>query len=139
MENWIVLALLSMFFAGLTSVLAKFGLKNVSGDIALVVRTAVVFVFVIINSFVLKQYGQMSSLTSRDALFLILSGITTSLSWLFYYRAIKIGNVSSIAAIDKGSIVVTIILSAIFLHEVLTWKVIVGASMIVGGLFVLIS
>jgi transporter family protein len=137
MQNWIVLALLSMFFAGLTSVIAKFGLKGISADLGLAVRTVIVFIFVTLNFFVWQNVKQIGQLTKSNLLFLGISGITTSLSWIFYYRAIKIGNVSQVALIDKGSILITLLLSFTLLREPVTPKIMVGAGLILAGLIVL--
>ena len=137
MQNWIVLALLSMFFAGLTSVIAKFGLKNISADLGLAVRTIIVFIFVTLNFFAWQNVKQIGQLTKSNLLFLGISGITTSLSWIFYYRAIKIGNVSQVALIDKGSILITLLLSFTLLKEPVTPKIMVGAGLILAGLIVL--
>jgi bacterial/archaeal transporter family protein len=137
MQNWIVLALLSMFFAGLTSVIAKFGLKNISADLGLAVRTIIVFIFVSLNFFAWQNVKQIGQLTKSNLLFLGISGITTSLSWIFYYRAIKIGNVSQVALIDKGSILITLLLSFTLLKEPVTPKIMVGAGLILAGLIVL--
>jgi bacterial/archaeal transporter family protein len=137
MQNWIILAILSMFFAGLTSVIAKFGLKGISADLGLAVRTVIVFIFVTLNFFVWQNVKQIGQLTKSNLLFLGISGITTSLSWIFYYRAIKIGNVSQVALIDKGSILITLLLSFTLLKEPVTPKIMVGAGLILAGLIVL--
>jgi transporter family protein len=137
MQNWIVLALLSMFFAGLTSVIAKFGLKGISADLGLAVRTVIVFIFVTLNFFLWQNVKQIGQLTKSNLLFLGISGITTSLSWIFYYRAIKIGNVSQVALIDKGSILITLLLSFTLLKEPVTPKIMLGAGLILAGLIVL--
>lgn len=137
MQTWIIYALLSMLFAGFTSVIAKFGLKNVSGDLGLAIRTCTVFVLVWINTFAFKHYQQMGNLTRKDVLFLCFSGLTTTLSWIFYYKAIKIGNVSEVALIDKGSIIITLLLSFFILNEPFTMKILVGAGLIMAGLLVL--
>ena len=100
-----------MVFAGLTSVIAKAGLKNVSSDTGLAVRTIFVFVFVWLNIFLSNNMKDFSNLTKKDVLLLGISALTTSLSWIFYYKAIKVGNVSEVALIDKASILMTIILS----------------------------
>lgn len=136
MKNYQVLALISMLFAGLTSVIAKAGL-NVSADTALAIRTVFVFGFVLINVLCFKNFDEFSKLTKSDVLFLGISGFTTALSWIFYYRAIKIGDVSQVALIDKGSILITITLATIFLGESLTWKTALGGLMILGGIAVL--
>ena len=137
MQTWIIYALLSMLFAGFTSVIAKFGLKNVSGDLGLAIRTCTVFVLVWINTIAFKHYQQMGNLTQKDIMFLCISGLTTTLSWIFYYKAIKIGNVSEVALIDKGSIIITLLLSFFILNEPFTMKVLVGAGLIMAGLLVL--
>lgn len=137
MKNWVLFALISMFFAGVTSVIAKLGLKNVSSDTGLAVRTVTVFILVWANAIAFQSFKDFRNLTQSDIIFLTISGITTSLSWIFYYKAIKIGNVSQVALIDKGSIIITIILSLVILNEQFTWKTAVGGGLILGGLLVL--
>ena len=126
-----------MFFAGLTSVIAKMGLRNVSSDTGLAVRTIIVFVIVWLNVFIFQSVKDFRNLTRMDVIYLAISGVTTSLSWIFYYKAIKIGNVSQVALIDKGSIIITLLLSFIVLNEQFTWKVGVGGSFIIVGLLIL--
>lgn len=138
MPTWIVYALASMFFAGLTSVIAKFGLKNVSGDLALAIRTTMLFILIWLNALVFRHTSQLQLLTKKDVFFLCLSGLTTTLSWIFYYRAIKIGDVSIVASIDKASLVITIIMAFFFLKEPITPKVLLGAGLITAGTLVLV-
>lgn len=138
MPTWILYAIASMFFAGLTSVIAKFGLKNVPSDLGLAIRTTVVFILIWINAFSLKHTKYMSDFTKKDIIFLSISGLTTTLSWIFYYRAIKLGDVSVVASIDKASLVITIILAFFFLKEPLTPKVLLGAGLITAGTLVLV-
>jgi transporter family protein len=126
-----------MFFAGLTSVIAKFGLKNVSGDAGLAVRTSFVFLLVWLNAISFRHVRDLGNLTSKDVLFLCISGLTTTLSWIFYYRAIKIGDVSVVAVIDKASIVITLLLSFWLLKEPFTWRIAVAAALIISGLLIL--
>jgi len=126
-----------MIFAGLTAVIAKFGLKNVSGDTGLAVRTTVVFLLVWLNAISFKHIRDFNQLTAKDILFLAISGLTTTLSWIFYYRAVKMGNVSVVAVIDKASIVITLILSFWLLKEPFTWRIAVAALLIISGLLVL--
>src|SRR3954463_12222488 len=102
MPTWVLYALASMFFAGLTSVIAKFGLKTVSGDLGLAIRTTMVFALIWINALAFRHTQQLHMLTKKDVVFLCISGITTALSWIFYYRAIKIGDISVVAGIDKA-------------------------------------
>ena len=137
METWIIYAILSMIFAGLTAVLAKFGLQNINPDLGLGIRTSVIFVIILAIIIIGEKYKDFSLLTGKQLMFLIVSGLTTTLSWLFYYRAIKDGPVSYIAAIDKGSIVIAILLSIILLKEPVTLKLLIGASLMVGGTLVL--
>lgn len=138
MPLWILYALASMLFAGLTSVIAKFGLKNVSGDLGLAIRTTMVFALVWINAVAFNHTRFLNNFTRRDIIFLCISGVTTTLSWIFYYRAVKIGNVSIVAGIDKASLVITILLAFFFLKEPLTPKVLIGAGLITAGTLVLV-
>lgn len=126
-----------MVSAGLTAVIAKAGLKNVAADTGLVIRTCFVFMFVWINMLAFNQVKDFSNLTTKDVFLLGISALTTSISWIFYYKAIKIGQVSEVALIDKASILVTILLSVIFLHEQITWKVGMGATFIIIGLLIM--
>lgn len=138
MPHWLIYALLATFFAGLTSVLAKFGISKINSDLGLAIRTSIVFVLVWLNLFAWSGVKGIEQLTSKSFLFLVLSGITTSLSWIFYYRAMKLGTVSYVASIDKGSIVITILLSVALLKEPLTPKLFFGAVVIFIGLVILI-
>lgn len=139
MEKWILYAIFSMLFAGLTSVIAKFGMKDLSSDTALAVRTAVVFSIVIANAFLFRNaFIELQQTSVKNLLFLAISGITTSLSWIFYYRAMKEGQVSYVASIDKASIVVTLLLSFIILKEPITAKLLAGAAFILTGMIILI-
>lgn len=137
MKTWIGFALLSMLFAGITSVLAKFGLKNVSGDAGLAIRTSAVFAFVWLNTLAFGYVREIPRLSKQDLLFLCLSALTTTLSWIFYYRAMKAGEVSVVAGIDKASIVVTLLLSWWLLREPMTPKVVIGAALVLAGMLVL--
>jgi len=137
MKQYQIFALISMAFAGLTSVIAKAGLKNVSGDAGLAVRTSFVFVLIWLNTVAFNHVKDFANLTRKDVLLLGISGLTTTMSWIFYYKAIKIGNVSEVALIDKASILITLTLSFLFLNEQFTLKIAIGALMIMGGLLVL--
>jgi transporter family protein len=137
MKNWIVYALISAGFAGLTSVIAKFGLKNISGDLGVAIRTTAVLLFVWVNVLVFGYAKQFPNLTRTDLIFLIISGLTTALSWIFYYKAIKIGEVSLVASIDKASLLITIFLSLWLLKEPLSPKLIIGSLLILMGTVVL--
>lgn len=137
MSNAILYALLSMLFAGVTAVIAKLGLRNISGDAGLAVRTSVVFALVWINAIAFRHVRDFPNLTWRDVGFLAISGITTTLSWIFYYRAIKLGDVSTVAIIDKASIVITLVLSFFLLREPFTWRMAIAAALILSGLLIL--
>jgi len=139
MERWKLFAVISMLFAGMTSVIAKFGMKNLSSDVALSIRTMVVFAIVIANAFLLNNaMTEIRNAPKSNLIFLAISGITTSLSWIFYYRAMKEGQVSYVVSIDKASIVVSLLLSFIILKEPLTAKVLTGAAFILTGMLILI-
>lgn len=137
MKQYQIFAIISMIFAGLTSVIAKAGLKNVASDTGLAVRTSFVFFLIWLNIFAFNNTKDFANLTKRDILLLSISGFTTTISWVFYYRAMKVGNVSEIALIDKGSIIITLALSFFFLNEQFTWKIAVGGLMIIGGILIL--
>ncbi len=137
MKQFQIFAVISMIFAGLTSVIAKAGLKNVSGDTGLAVRTSFVFILIWLNVFVFNHSKDFANLTKKDVFLLACSGLTTTLSWIFYYKAIKIGNVSEVALIDKASILITLLLAILFLNEQFTWKIALGGTLILSGLLVL--
>lgn len=137
MKQYQIFAIIAMVFAGLTSVIAKAGLKNVASDTGLAVRTSFVFFLIWLNILVFNNTKDFANLTKRDILLLGISGFTTTISWIFYYRAMKVGNVSEIALIDKGSIIITLALSFFFLNEEFTWKIALGGLMIIGGLLIL--
>ena len=131
-------AILSMIFAGLTSVLANYGLQNIHPDLGLGIRTATIFFIITASNLIGARYKQLPLLTGKQTLLLIVSGITTTLSWLFYYRAMKDGLVSYVAAIDKASIVITLLLSFLLLKEPATPKILVGGGLIFIGMLVLV-
>ncbi|MBN8836551.1 MAG: EamA family transporter [Sphingobacteriia bacterium] len=138
METWVIYAILSMVFAGITSVLAKYGLQNVHPDLGLGIRTATIFFIITALNIVGAKYKQIHLLNGKQTFLLIASGITTTLSWLFYYRAMKDGLVSYVAAIDKASIVITLVLSFILLKEPVTPKIMAGAGLIFIGMLILV-
>lgn len=137
MKQYQIFALISMLFAGLTSVVAKAGLKNVAADTGIAIRTSFVFIFIWFNIIVFNNYKDFCNLNKKDFLLLGISAATTAISWVFYYRAIKIGTVSEVALIDKGSIIITLVLSFIFLNEQFTWRIALGGLMIIGGILIL--
>ncbi len=117
MEKWVLYAFASMVFAGFTSVIGKLGLTGICGDLGLVIRTCFVFVFVLLFAGALVPGGHLQAVTLRNVLWLGLSGVTTARSWVICYRALKLGEVSNVALIDKGSVVVALLLSWWLLHE----------------------
>jgi transporter family protein len=142
MENslniWWIYALLSAFFAALTTIFAKIGIENVDANLATAVRT-VVIVF-IAWGIVLAQgnFSQLATISARSLIFLVISGVATGLSWIFYFQALKLGKAAQVAPIDKTSVVMVILFSAIFLHEPLTLKVILAGCLIAIGTLVLV-
>lgn len=135
--NWIVWALLSAFFAGITAVLAKIGVEHVGSSLATAIRTTVVLVITWAIAFATAPAGPIEMPGRRTLLFLALSGAATGLSWLCYFRALQLGEVSRVAPVDKLSVVFAIVLAVIFLRERLTWQNAVGGGLIVAGSLVL--
>jgi bacterial/archaeal transporter family protein len=137
MKPWIIYALISMVFAGFTSVIAKLGLAGISSELGLAIRTCFVFVFVLAFAVLTVPGSQLSVLSRGNYLWLGLSGVTTAVSWVFYYKAIKDGEVSTVALIDKGSMVVAVLLAALILKEQITARTLIGAAIMVVGLLVI--
>jgi transporter family protein len=135
---WWFYALLSAFFAALTAIFAKLGVKNVDSDLATAIRTIVILVIAWAIVFVKGTAGSVSILSKQNLVFLGLSGIATGLSWIFYFKALQLGKVSQVAPVDKLSVALAIILSVAFLGEALTWKAAIGGLLIIGGTLVLI-
>ena len=138
MAPWILFALLSAFFAALTAIFAKMGLKDVNSDLATAIRTAIILIITWGIVFFKGLGTQVSTLSKNNWIFLTLSALATGFSWLFYYRALQIGQASEVSIIDKGSIFFTILLSFLFLKEPLTFRVLAGAGLIFAGMLVLI-
>lgn len=130
---WFVFALLSAVFAALTSVLAKVGIEGVNSNLATALRTCVVLTMAWLMVFITHTQSGIGSIGRKSWVFLILSGLATGASWLCYYKAIQMGSVSKVAPIDKLSVVITLILAVIFLHEDFTVKSAIGAVLITAG------
>ncbi len=130
---WMVFALLSAFFAALTSILAKIGINGVNSNLATAVRTVVVVAMSWFMVFLTNQQSGLSEISKKSWIFLILSGLATGVSWLCYYRALQLGSVAEVAAIDKLSIVITVFLAVIFLQDTLTIKALIGCGLITVG------
>jgi len=126
-----------MAFAGFTSVIAKLGLTGISGDLGLAVRTCFVFVFILAFAAIVVPIQELQALNKRNIFWLAASAVTTAASWVFYYKAIKLGDVSTVALIDKGSVVIALLLAFWILGEVVTTAKLCGASLIVAGLLVI--
>jgi transporter family protein len=137
MERWILYALLSMSFAGITAFIAKIGLSHITGELGLTVRTVFVSIFVFLFAAFMVPIEQFRTIRWHTIWWLAASGAATALSWIFYYKAIKIGDVSKVALIDKGSVVVAIILAVMFLGETLTWSMAIGSALIIAGVYVM--
>ena len=135
---WLLFAVLSSIFAAATSILAKCGISGINSNLATAIRTFVVLAMSWIVVFVTKTDCTFSSISRKNWLFLILSGLSTGLSWLCYYRAIQVGKVSKVVAVDKFSIILTMIFAAVFLHEQFTVKSILGCLMIAAGTLLMV-
>ncbi len=137
-KMWLLFAILSAVFAAATAILAKIGIENVDSNLATAIRTVVVLVMAWLVVLLTNKGGGIASITPRSWLFLILSGLATGASWLCYFYAIKIGDVSKVVPVDKCSLVLTIIFAVIFLGESLTWKTILGSILLLAGSIVMI-
>lgn len=130
---WLIFAILSSVFAALTSILAKVGIEGVGSNLATAIRTCVVVIMSWLMVFITNQQAGFSEISKRSWVFLILSGLATGLSWLCYYKALQMGDASKVVPIDKMSVVLTLILAFVFLHESFTWKSVVGCILITAG------
>jgi transporter family protein len=131
--TWVVWALLSAVFAGITAILAKVGVENVDSSFATAIRTTVILVIAWAVALASAPAGALTLPGRRTLVFLALSGVATGLSWLCYFRALQLGDVSRVAPIDKLSVVFAIVLAGVFLRERLTWHQVVGGTLIVAG------
>jgi len=130
---WFVLALLSAVFAALTSILAKIGVDGVNSNLATAIRTVVVVIMAWGMVFITNAQKGISAISPKSWLFLILSGLATGLSWLCYYKALQIGDASKVVPVDKLSVVITLVLAFVFLHEKFTVKSLIGCILIGAG------
>jgi len=135
--SWLIYALLSAIFGALTAILAKIGIKNVDSNLATAIRTVVILFFAWGIVFWQGTVNKISSISQFSLVFLILSGITTGLSWLFYFKALQMGKASQVAPIDKLSLIITIILAAVILKEKVSPGIVIGgALMAIGAILV---
>lgn len=130
---WFIFALLSAVFAALTSILAKVGIEGINSNLATAIRTVVVLLMAWGMVLITGTYSGITELSRKNWIFLILSGLATGGSWLCYYRALQIGSASKVVPVDKLSVVITIILAFIFLHEDFTVKSLIGCGLITAG------
>ncbi len=137
-EMWMVFAVLSAVFAALTSILAKVGIDGVNSNLATAIRTVVVVVMAWGMVFLTHTQSGISEISRKSWIFLILSGLATGASWLCYYRALQMGQASKVVLIDKMSVVITLILAFVFLHEEFTVKSLVGCVLIGAGTLVMV-
>jgi len=135
---WFVLALLSAIFAALTSILAKVGIEGVNSNLATAIRTIVVVVMAWGMVFLTNAQNGIAEISKRSWLFIILSGLATGASWLCYYRALQLGDASKVVPIDKLSVVITLVLAFVFLHEQFTMKSLIGCILIGIGTVVMV-
>ena len=135
---WLILSILSAFFAAVTSILAKIGIENVNSNLATAIRTLVVVIMSWLIVFITNSQTGIHDISNKSWLFLILSGLATGLSWLCYYAAVKSGQVSKVVAVDKASVILTFIMAFIFLGEKFTLKSIIGAILIGIGTFIMV-
>ena len=135
---WFVLALLSAIFAALTSILAKIGIEGVNSNLATAIRTVVVVAMAWGMVFLTHAQNGLTGISGRSWLFLILSGLATGASWLCYYKALQIGEASKVVPVDKLSVVITVLLAFVFLHEAVTMKSLIGGLLIGIGTLVMV-
>ena len=135
---WFIFALLSAVFAALTSILAKVGINGVNSNLATAIRTVVVVIMAWGMVFLTNAQNGLSGISRKSWLFLILSGLATGASWLCYYKALQIGEASKVVPIDKLSVVITLILAFVFLHETFTTKSVIGCILIGAGTLIMV-
>ncbi len=135
---WFILALLSALFAALTSILAKVGIEGVNSNLATAIRTVVVVIMSWGMVFITNAQSGLADIGKKSWLFLILSGLATGASWLCYYRALQLGDASKVVPIDKLSVVITLILAFVFLHEEFTAKSLIGCVLIGAGTLIMV-
>lgn len=135
---WFFFALLSAIFAALTSILAKIGIEGVPSNLATAIRTVVVILMAWAMVFLTNSQTEIVNISRKSWLFLILSGLATGASWLCYYKALQMGNATEVSAVDKFSLVITLVLAFFFLQDVMTFKTIVGCILITIGTLVMI-
>lgn len=134
---YLIYALMSSIFASLTAIFIKLGLSNINSNLATAIRTIIILIMSWIIVFHTNSFENIKNINSKNLIFLIVSGITTGLSWIFYFKALQIGEVSKVAVIDKLSIAFTVILAFIFLKETITLKTVIGIIFIIAGTLII--
>lgn len=134
---YLIYALMSSVFASLTAIFIKLGLSDINSNLATAIRTIIILIMSWIIIFYTNSFENIKSINSKNLIFLIVSGITTGLSWIFYFKALQIGDVAKVTVIDKLSIVFTIILAFIFLKETISLKMIIGIVLIFAGTLII--
>ena len=137
-DSWVIYAILSAGFAALTSILAKIGISDINSNLATAIRTIVVLIMAWGIVFMTGAQSEIQDINAKSWIFLVLSGIATGLSWLFYYKALQLGDASKVVPIDKFSVVISMILAFVILKEDLTFKTVMGGILITAGTFVMI-
>ncbi len=135
---WFLFAILSAVFAALTSILAKVGIEGVDSNLATAIRTCVVVVMAWVMVFITSAQGGISSISRKSWIFLVLSGLATGASWLCYYKALQMGEASKVVPIDKLSVVITLVLAFVFLHEEFTVRSLIGCVLIGAGTLIMV-
>jgi transporter family protein len=137
MKHWVIYAIISACFAGFTSVIAKQGLVGISAELGLMIRTLFVCGFILVFAFFSSTSMDFKALQKVNYIWLGLSALTTAGSWIFYYKALKLGDVATVALIDKGSVVIAILLAWWLLKEAITWRIACGSLLILAGIVVI--
>lgn len=135
---WMLFAILSAVFAALTSILAKVGIEGVNSNLATAIRTVVVVIMAWVMVFLTHAQSGLFQISKKSWIFLILSGLATGASWLCYYRALQMGDASKVVPIDKLSVVITLVLAFVFLHEAFTVKSLIGCVLIGAGTLIMV-
>ena len=137
MKPWVVQAIISMLFAGVTTVIAKQGLIGISAEMGIALRACFVFFFMLGFVLLTMPFKEFSTVQTSNLFWLGISSFTTTASWIYYYRALKAGDIATVALIDKGSVVIAIVLAWIFFKEVITLRIALGSSLILSGLLII--
>lgn len=139
MPQWIIYAILSTLTGGAALVFAKMGMRQANEHMALVIRTGILFTIVFINAWLAKGLQPLKTIPNKALGWFVLAGISTAVYWIFFFKAIKTADVSVVSTIDKGGILMTFFLSWLLLNEQITWKLVVGAALIISGTLLLMK